>query len=334
MSAAAGRLARVRRLRLLGGYLGGQPVWCSWQLTRRCASYCLFCEHRQEGGDPELDLAGCTRVVEELGRLGSLVVSLTGGEPFLRSDLPKIVALLAGRHFPVLTTHGWLVTRSSARAVWAAGLRAASVRLSHAEPDRHDGAAGVPGAYRRALEAMAVLAETRTDPERQRLNLKLRFAEPGELDALEELLVFAADRGATVSVEPAFPVARGGSAADGSVSARLLELKARHRSLRSGRFFLERIDRALTEGVPGCRAGRAFFNVDHRGRVSKCVEFQGAEDRVADLLRDGAPGINRPLAEAHRENRCRSCWHGFRGEVEGVYTMGGLVRTLPALLRS
>ena len=53
-----------KALRLAGAFLKRRPVWCSWQLTRRCASYCMFCEHRLEGADEELDLAGCTRVAE------------------------------------------------------------------------------------------------------------------------------------------------------------------------------------------------------------------------------------------------------------------------------
>ncbi|HET6900228.1 MAG TPA: radical SAM protein, partial [Vicinamibacteria bacterium] len=150
-----------KALRLAGAFLKRRPVWCSWQLTRRCASYCMFCEHRLEGADEEIDLAGCARVAEALADGGALVVSLTGGEPFLRADLPEIVRIVAARHYPLLTTHGWLVTREKARAVWAAGLEGATVRLHHAHPDRHDEAAGLPRAHARALEAVAAFAAER-----------------------------------------------------------------------------------------------------------------------------------------------------------------------------
>ena len=85
-----------RKAGLLKAYLRRRPLWCSWQLTRRCESYCMFCEHRLEGAEAELDLDRCARVVDQLSRLGSLMVSLTGGEPFLRPDLPDVVRLLAG----------------------------------------------------------------------------------------------------------------------------------------------------------------------------------------------------------------------------------------------
>ena len=153
-----------KALRLAGAFLKRRPIWCSWQVTRRCASYCMFCEHRLEGADEEIDLAGCARVAEALADGGALVVSLTGGEPFLRADLAEIVRIVAVHHYPLLTTHGWLVTREKARAVWAAGLEGATVRLHHARPDRHDEAAGLPHAHARAPEAVGLAGERRAAP--------------------------------------------------------------------------------------------------------------------------------------------------------------------------
>ena len=60
-----------KALRLAGAFLKRRPIWCSWQLTRRCAAYCMFCEHRLEGADEELDLPGCTRVAEALSTGGA-----------------------------------------------------------------------------------------------------------------------------------------------------------------------------------------------------------------------------------------------------------------------
>lgn len=312
-------------LRMAAAYVRGRPLWCSWQVTRRCGALCLFCEHRAEAAEQELDLAGCRRVVEQLRRLGCLVVSLTGGEPFLRADLPEVVAAVAGGHVPLLTTHGWLVTRDKARAVWQAGLRAATVRLDGADAARHDGAVGLPGAHARAVAALAVLAETRTAPS-QTVNVKATVT-GGDTGGLEDLLALAAAHGATVTVEPAFPVGRGTPGA----SARLLELKRRHPNLRSGTAYLRRLDEAAASGVAGCAAGRSFLNVDHQGRLSKCVEYQGAADRVGDLVHEDIEAVAPRLREVARENTCRDCWSASRGEVESLYTPRGLLGALPAL---
>jgi len=318
-----------RALRLAGAFLKRRPIWCSWQLTRRCASYCMFCEHRLEGADEELDLAGCTRVAEALATGGALLVSLTGGEPFLRADLAEIVRIVAVHHYPLLTTHGWLVTREKARTVWAAGLEGATVRLHHARPDRHDEAAGLPRAHARALEAVAAFAAERPRGT-QRVNVKVRVWSVDDLDGLEALLRTAAELGASVTVEPGFPL--GGK--EGGLSARLLVLKGRHRNLRSSARYLARFDEALASGVGGCQAGRAFVNVDHRGRISKCVEFQGEGDRVGDLTRESWSQVAPRLRGVSDANACRSCWYSSRGEIEGLYSARGLVAALPALVRS
>ena len=318
-----------KALRLAGAFLKRRPVWCSWQVTRRCASYCMFCEHRLEGADEEIDLAGCARVAAALADGGALVVSLTGGEPFLRADLPEIVRIVAAHHYPLLTTHGWLVTREKARAVWAAGLEGATVRLHHALSDRHDEAAGLPHAHARALEAVAAFAAERPRGT-QRVNVKVRVGSVEDLDGLETLLRACAERGASVTVEPGFPL--GGKEA--GLSARLLALKRAHRNLRSSAGYLARFDEALASGVGGCQAGRAFVNVDHRGRISKCVEFQAEGDRVGDLTRESWKDVAPRLRAVSDANTCRSCWYASRGEVEGLYSARGLMAALPALVRS
>jgi MoaA/NifB/PqqE/SkfB family radical SAM enzyme len=316
-------------LRLAGAYLRGRPVWCSWQVTRRCGALCLFCEHRADAAERELDLAGCRRVAGQLKQLGCVVVSLTGGEPFLRSDLPEIVAAAAEGPVTLLTTHGWLVTPDKARAVWQAGLRAATVRLDSASAVDHDAAVGLPGAHARALAAVATLAETRTTAG-QAVNVKVTLpaADPA---GLEDLLARAAQHGASVTVEPAFPVKVGRAVTS---SARLIEIKRRHPNLRSSRAYLRRIDEAMGAGVPGCAAGRSFLNVDHQGRVSKCVEYQGEADRVGDLIGEAADDVAPRLRQVARQNACRDCWSASRGEVESLGTPRGLLGALPTLLWS
>ena len=318
-----------RALRLAGAFLKGRPIWCSWQVTRRCTSYCMFCEHRLEGAGEELDLAGCARVAEELSAAGSLVVSLTGGEPFLRADLADIVGIVAARHYPLLTTHGWLVTREKARAVWEAGLEGATVRLHAARADRHDDAAGLPRAHARALEAVGAFVSERTRPS-QRVHVKVRVEAAADLDGLDDLLRETAGLKASVIVEPGFPLGGG----EAGLSSRLLAKKRAHRNLRSSARYLARFDEALVSGVGGCQAGRAFLNVDHRGRVSKCVEFQGQADRVGDLTRERWRDVAPRLRGVSDANACRSCWYASRGEVEGLYSARGLVSALPALVRS
>lgn len=333
MKGVASRAGSARKLRLLKGYLGGVPLWCSWQVTRRCDAQCQFCEHRLEGGDPDPTLDDCLKVVSALDAGGTFVVSLTGGDPLLRDDLPEIVAALARRHHPLLTTHGWRLSRPRARALWEAGLAGASVMLRDADPRRHDQAVGLSGAHTRALAALEALAAERPQPSLP-VNIKTRLS-GADLGPLENLLRLAGEKGASVTVEPDFPLPQGASTlVAAGLDARLLALRRRYPQLRNSRGFLERFPRALREGVPGCLAGRAFFNIDHRGRASQCIEFTRPADGVGELGQDAVAALLPRLAQRQAANTCRACWYASRGEVEGLYTVRGLMQALPELVRA
>ena len=318
-----------KKARLVRAFLGGEPVHSTWQLSPRCESFCHFCEHRAESASDELDARAWAAVSAELGRRSSLLVSFTGSEPFLRDDLPAIVAATAARHFPLLVTNGWLVSPARARAVWEAGLEAATVSMEDALPDRHDAVTGVPGSHARAVAALESLARERTR-RTQRVNVRTRLR-GSDLDPLERVLELAARCGATVTVEAAFPLPVLNGDAAGLVS-RLRELGRRHPHLRSAPPALAAMGQAMSGGVAGCLAGRAFFNVDHRGRVSKCVEFRAAADRVGELPSD-APATHRPgLRAAHAANDCRACFYASRAEIEALYTVRGFLGALRTLV--
>jgi MoaA/NifB/PqqE/SkfB family radical SAM enzyme len=317
-----------RKARLVRGFLRGEPVHCTWQLSPRCESFCHFCEHRAEAGAEEIDAAGCAAVAAELGGSASLLVSFTGSEPFLRGDLSAVVAAVAARHFPLLVTNGWLVTPARARAVWEAGLEAATVAIEDGLADGHDALTGIAGSHARAVRALECLAGERTR-RGQRVNVRARLR-GRDLGPLERVLDLAAARGATVTLEAAFPLpALDGES--GAVVARLRELRRRHPHLRGGGV-LDGIGQAVGGGVPGCLAGRAFFNVDHRGRVTKCVEFRGPADEAGTLPTDGRERVRARLRAAHQANECRACWYASRAEIESLYTVRGFLAGLRTLV--
>jgi MoaA/NifB/PqqE/SkfB family radical SAM enzyme len=318
-----------RKARLVRAYLRGEAVHCTWQLSPRCESFCHFCDHRAEAAAEGLDAAGCAAVAAELGRAASLIVSFTGSEPFLREELETVVSAVAARHFPLLVTNGWLVTPRRARAVWEAGLEAATVAIEDGLPDAHDALTGVSGSHARAVRALSSLAGERTRGG-QRVNVRVRLR-GSDLGPLERVLALAAPLGVTVTLEAGFPlpVLNGEAAA---VVARLRELRRLHPHLRGAGRASDAMGQAVSGGVPGCLAGKAFFNVDHRGRVTKCVEFRGAADGVGALPVDGAERVRARLREAHAGNRCRACWYASRAEVESLYTVSGLVAGLRTLV--
>ncbi len=323
-----------KRAGLLKAYLARRPVWCAWQVTYRCNFRCSFCNYWQtpSAPDDELTVEEFALGAEKLARWGSLLISVGGGEPLLRPDIVDIVRELARYHFVFLTTNGWLVTPELARALYEAGLWGVSVSLDYVDPESHDRQRGRPGAHRRALEALRTFARART-ARYQRVNLLsvLSHDNPDDMPGLAEM---ALECEANFMVQPYSPLKTGDRSflpPDG-VSRGLLELHAEMPNFLSNTRFLARFDEAHNGGVPGCRAGRSFFNVDERGLVSLCVERRA--EPLGSLIDDEVEELGRRLERAAQGNRCRACWYNCRGEVESLYEFRGLLGSLPTYLLS
>jgi MoaA/NifB/PqqE/SkfB family radical SAM enzyme len=291
-----------------------------------------LCEHRAETGGDELDGAACAAVAAELGRASSLLVSFTGSEPFLRSDLAEIVRATAAWHFPLLVTNGCLVTPVRAREVWQEGLEAATVALEDGLAERHDAVTGLVGSHARAVSALAMLARERTRSTQQ-LGVRVRLR-GADLGPVERVLGVAEAHGASVTVEGAVPLPVLDPQGAAALASGLRALKRRHRHLRSAERALASFGAALAGGVKGCVAGRAFFNVDHRGHISKCLEHRGPLHRVGSLPGRPVAELVPLLRERHARNECRDCWYASRAEVEGLYSLRGLLSGLATLVRA
>ena len=98
------------------------PSWCTYLVTYRCNARCKMCDSwRMKPGD-ELTAEEVAAVFRKLGRLD--VVRLSGGEPFLREDLPDIAETVRRESRPAvlhITTNGSLPQRVEA---FASGFRA------------------------------------------------------------------------------------------------------------------------------------------------------------------------------------------------------------------
>ena len=111
-------------------------------VTDRCNFRCQYC--MPADGLPWLDrdevlrFEEIERIVRVFAGLGVESVRLTGGEPLVRRDFPKLVAMLArveGLADLSLTTNGYLLERD-AGALVAAGLRRINVSVDSLQRDR------------------------------------------------------------------------------------------------------------------------------------------------------------------------------------------------------
>jgi len=324
---------REKKWRLFRAWASRHPVWCAWQVTYRCNFRCRFCHYWRDplGERGEPTVADYQAGARKLSSYGTLMISLAGGEPMLRTDLPEIIRAIGRYHFPFVTTNGWFVTERSARAMMRAGAWGVSVSIDYADAARHDERRGMDGAWEQAWRAVELLSAARVW-KFQRVNV-IAVLMNDNVDQMPRLLEMAAQRNAYFMVQP-YGVLKTGSRAyvhnNGSVSPKLLELRRRRPNFLSNPYYLERFDAFLRGGIGGCRAGRAFFNIDSTGDIAICVERKGSP--VANLYRDTPQAIHARLRAAADGNECSGCWYNCRGEIESLFSLRGLARSLPTLL--
>jgi radical SAM protein with 4Fe4S-binding SPASM domain len=135
-----------------------RPYYCVWELTLRCNLSCIHCGSVAGRARPdELTTAEALDVVHQLADLGCRLISLSGGEPTLRSDWEEIARTASRRGIVVnMVTNGTTMTADLARRMASAGL--ANVGLSLDGPEAvHDAIRG-RGTFRRVISALGHLS--------------------------------------------------------------------------------------------------------------------------------------------------------------------------------
>jgi len=136
-----------------------QPLSAHFDLTYRCNERCVHCylDHDDHG---ELSTAECLAVLEELAQAGTLFLTFSGGEIFLRPDLYEILAEARRLHFDIsLKTNALLVTPERAARLREFGVRRVQISVYSDIPEVHDAITKVPGSLQRTLAAIPLLLE-------------------------------------------------------------------------------------------------------------------------------------------------------------------------------
>jgi len=274
---------------IVRGWLFHSPVYVQIAVTPRCNLNCRMCQvvktWREE---PELSLEELERVADTLGKLGVGYVVLTGGEPFLRKDLPGILKLFNERGFDVrLQTNGTLTTPELADCLVDSGLRHLSVSLNSLSPEKEDELAGREGVWEKAMETLALFSQ-RLPPRGSMVVLNSIVAPQtlGETLALAEFARKAGFFNSFIPVhtgrglnyrtpEAGFEFSPEDFEKIDRVYGRLIELKKKgYPIFGSFRFLIESAE-FLKTGVSHwhCPVPGLFFEVAPDGRYSPCSEF-------------------------------------------------------------
>ena len=305
-----------RDLRFAMGVLRRKPFQVLLQVTNRCNMQCSFCDFWPNGVAPseELTRADFERIERELAGLGTFLVSIEGGEPFVRPDLIDIVAIFAKRHIPLLYTNGWYVDEAKAAALWKAGLAQVGVSIDYATTERHDRRRRLAGAFARAWSAVRTLRDRAPHGGRQVHVMTVLMRDNS--DELEPLLELSARAGvghcATLLSTGGFRRAVGAELPTVEAAARYAEVWSAYPHFRMFGEYLRTIPTFLDGGpMPTCHAGTQGFNSDHVGNVSHCIEK--IDRTFGNVRNESLAAIHRRMCEEDPARGCQECWTACRG---------------------
>ena len=153
----------------LGMATKNRPFYVQYYILSRCNLVCRQCNIVESNSDlKDASLATIEKIADNLVKVGAGVVLLTGGEPFLRKDLPEIVKIFSERGLsPRLQTAGLKTTREELEACRAAGAKDINISLDSLIEAKQDYINGsIPNSWRRAVECIVEANEVFDSPDR------------------------------------------------------------------------------------------------------------------------------------------------------------------------
>jgi MoaA/NifB/PqqE/SkfB family radical SAM enzyme len=133
------------------------PIYVQFYVTARCNLTCQQCNIIYANSDVrECTLEEIYRIADNFAELGVAMVLLTGGEPYVRKDLPQIIKAFESRGVHVrMQTNGLASEEQIAESI-AAGGKDISISLDSLWPNTQDGINGqFQKSWNKALLAMS-----------------------------------------------------------------------------------------------------------------------------------------------------------------------------------
>jgi len=187
-------------------------------ITDRCNLKCRHCwlspdttaaakqgADRCAGDTAGLSVSVMRDVIHQARPLGLHTIKITGGEPFLRSDVLDFVSLFHDEELIVdIETNGTLVDESIAGQLEKYQVRTISVSLDGADHETHDRFRGMDGAFAMTTRGVKYLQE-------RNLNTQIIMSlHRGNVEEIDNIAFLAVELGArSLKINPIMPVGRG-----------------------------------------------------------------------------------------------------------------------------
>ncbi len=259
---------------------------------RRCNLSCAYCTEYDAVSSP-VPLATMLERVDRLGDLGTIIMTLSGGEPLMHPDLDAIVARARKRDmFVTVITNGYYLSPERIRRLNSAGLDHLQISIDNVEPD------GVSMKSLRLLEPKLKWVAEYAD-----FTFNINSVVGSGVRNPEDLLIVAR-RARELGYMFSFGIVHDGQGQLRPLGPREMQVYQELKKLAGGSVirFNRRYQENLARGLPNewsCRAGARYLYVDEMGIVSYCSQQRGSP---------GIPLERYTLRDIRREYKTRkSC---------------------------
>ncbi|HXX01832.1 MAG TPA: radical SAM protein [Candidatus Acidoferrales bacterium] len=291
------------------------PLSVQLDLTYRCNERCVHCylDHDDHG---EMTTAEIKHLLEEMADAGVFILTLSGGEIFLRKDFFELLEY-ARRELTFcvkLKTNAIMIREREAARLRDLGVQSIQISIYSHRPDVHDAITLVPGSLKRSIDAIRFLKSQ---------GLRVIMANVLMVQNLQDyqgVRALADELGVEATLDPTITPMMDG---DRSVLSMGVDQTALQRVFRDKALVGDvdefcaipaKADEGAIESLP-CSAGHTTCYVSPYGDVYPCVQFpyptgNVRQQRFLDIWRY-SDRMNEVRAIRLKDlTGCSSCVHG------------------------
>ncbi len=288
----------------------GIPLSGVISFTARCNFRCVHCYIANAVGSfpYEIDTPTYKRIIDEIADVGTLFLTITGGEPMIRSDFTELYSYIKQRGFMIsLFSNGTLITEEIIALLKDLPPRHVDITVYGASEETYYAVTGIRGMYQRCIEGIESLLRNEI-----KVRLKTVLMKPN-IDDFSKIKKMAEEYGVPYRIDQMIFGRFNGDKAP--LALRITpEVGVKCEMQMDG--LQESIKRMLDETLPisdklyNCGAGRSTFYVTEIGKLRPCLMITDIE---ADLnkysFRDAWKSVNEKIVSlpAEENDECNWC---------------------------
>jgi len=292
----------------------GVPFAVHLDVTYRCNEQCVHCylDHHDHG---EMTTVEIKNLLNELAEAGVFVLSLSGGEIFMRRDIFEIIEHARALMFCVkLKTNAVMIHEEQAARLRDLDIQSIQISIYSHRPEVHDAITKLPGSLRRSITAIRFLKSQGLRVVMANVLMTENMQDHHGVKALAEEL------GAEYTLDPTVTPMMDGERSTVALNAGESALQTLFRDesyVGNADEFCSppaAMDEASKDSLP-CSAGHTICYVSPYGELYPCVQFPYScgnvrQQRFIDIWKN-SPQMKEVRSIRLRDlSSCSQCAHG------------------------